>query len=432
MESISDLIRAVSSLPKGDVYIKNIKGRTYYYHQFFEHGKRYSKLLHADQVEPLKEQIAKRKELESRIKALSRWKTTTLAKSAREFSGCVMLRDRPVAKFEKGDLVSLDEEHCPLIIKRTHSLLPFLQYRVIDGSRTNARLLKKALAIQEKDDPIVSLYAYAATINDPYWFRPNHSKLKYADITFDSDAFAEISLKGDMTLLPAKPHPTPELTTSGSFEKGWKREDGHWWLYKTGTKQEIFSELLCVEIAKAMGIPTASYAYQDGYIKTLNFAETAIFEPMVAIAGDDDGYENVFNALEELNPNLLPAYMRLAFFDAVTNNVDRHNENCGVMRDEQSGEILSLAPNFDCNLALISRTPVLASPEKDGLIKMLLSFVRKNEKAKNGLFATALPHISQEDIERCILALPAPARLDVPGLAKKVVDRYDYILKELS
>ena len=153
---------------------------------------------------------------------------------------------------------------------------------------------------------------------------------------------------------------------------------------------------------------------------------------MVAIAGDDDGYENVFNALEELNPNLLPAYMRLAFFDAVTNNVDRHNENCGVMRDEQSGEILSLAPNFDCNLALISRTPVLASPEKDGLIKMLLSFVRKNEKAKNGLFATALPHISQEDIERCILALPAPARLDVPGLAKKVVDRYDYILKELS
>ena len=41
--------------------------------------------------------------------------------------------------------------------------------------------------------------------------------------------------------------------------------------------------------------------------------------------------------------------------DALVFNVDRHTQNYGLLRCRETGEILSMAPNFDNNMALISR-----------------------------------------------------------------------------
>ncbi len=41
--------------------------------------------------------------------------------------------------------------------------------------------------------------------------------------------------------------------------------------------------------------------------------------------------------------------------DALVFNVDRHTQNYGLLRSRETGEILSMAPNFDNNMALISR-----------------------------------------------------------------------------
>ena len=35
--------------------------------------------------------------------------------------------------------------------------------------------------------------------------------------------------------------------------------------------------------------------------------------------------------------------------------MDRYTENSGLLRDNDSGEIIKLAPNFDNDIALISR-----------------------------------------------------------------------------
>ena len=40
--------------------------------------------------------------------------------------------------------------------------------------------------------------------------------------------------------------------------------------------------------------------------------------------------------------------------DALVYNVDRHTQNFGILRDGETGAILSMAPNFDNNIALIS------------------------------------------------------------------------------
>ena len=45
----------------------------------------------------------------------------------------------------------------------------------------------------------------------------------------------------------------------------------------------------------------------------------------------------------------------ILFMDALVFNVDRHTQNYGLLRSRETGEILSMAPNFDNNMALISR-----------------------------------------------------------------------------
>lgn len=44
----------------------------------------------------------------------------------------------------------------------------------------------------------------------------------------------------------------------------------------------------------------------------------------------------------------------MVFYDALLHNDDRHNQNAGVLRNSNTGEIISLAPYFDYNLGLIS------------------------------------------------------------------------------
>ena len=62
-----------------------------------------------------------------------------------------------------------------------------------------------------------------------------------------------------------------------------------------------------------------------------------------------------YAAFRKLGTEFSDAYLEIIFLDAVCENVDRHTNNYGVLRDVVSGKILSLAPNYDNNLALVSR-----------------------------------------------------------------------------
>ena len=430
MRTLSDLQKEIDTLPLGNVYPKVIKGRMYYYHQYFLDGKRVSKLIPENEVEALWKAIARRRELQEELKRRCKAKRAFLSEYAKRRTGYLMSGDDVVAVFEEGSLVDFNEKRCPLSILRTHNLDSFLRTRVIDSSRVNARLLKKALGIQG-DDPEVSLYAYGASISDTYWFKPKHSKMTYADARFDGDAFFDLSLRGDTFLYPARAKRTPELTTNGSFEKGWKLIDGKWWLYKTATKSAAFSELFCALLAPTLGVPSAVYEWDGEFVRSPNFAEDVNFEPMYAIAGEDDRYERVYDALEPYGQEIRDAYLMLIFFDALTNNVDRHNENCGLLRDRKSGEVLSLAPNFDCNLALVSRGELNDNPGKDGFIKLYLQFVRSHPEAMRR-YAGLLPDdYDARTIEEIYLSLPEELRAEQ---GKEIVDalwkRYCFLFKE--
>ena len=235
-----------------------------------------------------------------------------------------------------------------------------------------------------------------------YWFKPKHSKLKYKDISFNNDMLFDTSLKGLISIYPNKIILTPELTTNGSYEKGWKNNNGVWWLYKVGNKNEIFSELFYSRLFEKLNLPTAHYEYDGKYILSKNFAEKENFEPMVALVGDDEDYKTIYHELNKINHDIALSYLRLCFFDVVLNNVDRHNEICGIMRDKKTGKIVSLAPNYDDNLCLISRIETLPLSTNEGFLKMFVSFLKNNEEIKKAYQEINLPSINKDIIEEVL------------------------------
>ena len=72
MNRIDDLEREIAVLPQGNITVKNIKGKDYYYHRIINNKKRTETYIPFDQVEELRTQIDKRKALEVELKELQR------------------------------------------------------------------------------------------------------------------------------------------------------------------------------------------------------------------------------------------------------------------------------------------------------------------------------------------------------------------------
>ena len=434
MDTIFDLIHRQNELPKGNIYKKVIKNNTYFYHQYRENGKNYSIKLNNDEVVPLKEQIEERKVIEKNIKALLKNgnREIELSTFAKEYTGYVMSGNIVVAEFNKGVLVPPTHKLCPLVIKRTNSIYEFLKSRCIDSGKTNCRLLRKVLNINVKDDTLVSLCSYAASISDNYWFKPKHSKLKYEDISFNNDIFFDTALKGIITIYPKKLILTPELTTNGSYEKGWRNIDGNWWLYKVGTINERYSEVFYSHLFEKLILPTAHYEIDGNYIRTANFAKGVNFEPMVSLVGDNEDIEYIYDALNKINHQIALDYLRLITFDVVLNNVDRHNENCGIFRDKETGEIISLAPNYDDNLSLISRNTTLIATEQEGFLSLFLKTIRKSKKIKEGLKEIEFPIITSNLLRSIHEEIGLEIEVDFEAIERYIMFRYETVIKAIN
>lgn len=290
----------------------------------------------------------------------------------------ILSGDTLVAVWQNNTLTVQNESLLPLFLKRISNADLWLETRAIDSHRANSRLLKKALRLAEKDDISTVIHVYGATITDNYWIRPIGSDLTYNDVRFTDDYFSNLALKGTYNSFNraanSKRSKTPELTNTGSFEKCWKLRDGKWWMYKRATHDEAFSELFICELGRALGMNMATYERGDGCVKSLDFTNGASvnFEPAAAFMGDNEEYTDVVKALQNLCPDAIPDYIRLLFMDTLCANPDRHTNNFGLLRDTQTGEFLGLAPNYDNNMALISRG-YPAKPKANDLLIVLLN-----------------------------------------------------------
>ena len=327
-------------------------------------------------------------------------------------TGTLMSEDRVIAHIKNGIITDYDELLLPLYLKRTKDVEKWLAYRAVDHSRKNARLLKRALRLRITDDVQTALAVNAATVTDRYWFRSEGSAAVYKDIRFKENYFSELALRGDPDSFSNRPSRTPELTNTGSFEKCWKLINGEWWMYKSGNEKEYFSELFICRLGEKLGLPMAHYELDGEYIRSKDFTNGAEvnFEPMRSLADDEEDYENCFNILNEISPDIAEQYLLLLWMDTVCYNMDRHTENFGLLRDVKTGKILSLAPNYDNNIALIAKGyPTDVRRVHDGLIGFLRTFIQSSEEAHEMYRQMKLPEITERMINECMDEIPIKA-----------------------
>ena len=338
----------------------------------------------------------------------------------------ILSGDTLVAVWQNNTLTVQNESLLPLYLKRISNADLWLETRAIDSHRANSRLLKKALRLAEKDDISTVIHVYGATITDNYWIRPIGSDMTYNDVRFNDDYFSTLALKGTYNSFNraanSKRSKTPELTNTGSFEKCWKLRDGKWWMYKRATHDEAFSELFICELGRVLGMNMATYERGDGCVKSLDFTDGASvnFEPASAFMGDNEEYPDVVKALQNLCPDAIPDYIRLLFMDTLCANPDRHTNNFGLLRDARTGEFIGLSPNYDNNMALISRG-YPAKPKANDLLIVLLNDLLDEYPE----YRAYLPEVTEEIVRETIAKVGMRVRTqDVVDL---VMGRYRLI-----
>ena len=417
LERIKELETELSTLPAGYISKKRIQGKERFYLQWTENGKLKSRYIKADEYDIISAQVEKRKALQEELKTLKSTPAGVreqnlkrkVARNMLNITGTIMSEDKVIATVKNGEITDFDESLIPLYLKRTRDVEGWLASRAIDAHRTNSRLLKRALRLHTTDDAQTALAVNAATVTDRYWFRPEGSVARYEDVRFKENYFDSLALRGDPNGFSHKPSRTPELTNTGSFEKCWRLIDGEWWMYKSGNQNEYFSELFVSVLGEKLGLDIAHYEMDGEYIRTKDFTcgATVNFEPISSLMDGNEDYSDCFDAIHAIDPVLAEQYLKIIWLDTICYNMDRHTGNFGFLRDLNSGKILSMAPNFDNNIALISRGyPQDKKREKDGIIRFFREFLAKNATARQMIRKMNFPEITMELLEDCLNAVP--------------------------
>ena len=140
----------------------------------------------------------------------------------------IMCADRKIAEYAQDRLHPLDDRLLPMFL-RSHSFIPWVEQRAIDGDRTNARMLKKAHGMNRTSPDFDTAMKYhAATITDNFWVRDSSETITWDEVRFTDDIYFRMAVSSDDSAFARKPSRTPELTNIGSREKGWRLIDGRW------------------------------------------------------------------------------------------------------------------------------------------------------------------------------------------------------------
>jgi hypothetical protein len=348
-------------------------------------------------------------------------------------NGYLMSQDTQVARIENNNIIPIKPNLLPLYLQLNGDLIEWLESRAIDGHRVNSRLLKRLLRLTTAEDAEVAMHVNASTITDTYWVCEDSERtLAYEDIRFSQNYFDNLALNGDPDsfnhvndnkLMNSR---TPELTNIGSFEKCWRIKNGKWWLFKNGNTFEKFSEQFICELGKLLNFNMAHCELWEKGIKSLDFTNGAKvnYEPARSLVNEDIDYVNNYNKIKNLSPHMAKEYLDILLLDTVCFNMDRHTENYGFLRDPNNGDFIGMAPNFDNNIALISRGYPSDKIRKNDLF--IHDFLELFEKVGVSYY---LPVIDEKIIEKALFRVPI--EVDVDYIKQFIINGYTQLTNHL-
>lgn len=236
--------------------------------------------------------------------------------------------------------------------------------RQIAKHRTSIEKLMRELGLTTRHDFIGMVRCLSLT--DTFWVKREDEDLKWENVSlyrnpFD-DVIARISFDGTGMYGRENSPTSPEFATSGSFAKCWIREGGEISLLKRGSEGyanagfEPYSEKLASDMLEAARVDHVPYSLMKfhgklackcpiftseaaGFVSAHRFFDRVFdIDDMLKFAAEHDAEEN---------------FREMVVMDAVMANVDRHAGNYGFLVDNDTGEILRMAPLFDHNMACL-------------------------------------------------------------------------------
>lgn len=234
------------------------------------------------------------------------------------------------------------------------------------ASKHNKRLREIMVACGcEKTEGYIRI-THAATLNDTYWVRAVGENVCWNDVSLYRNNFnktiSRLAFEGVGLYGLQISDTSPELTTSGTFRKCWTRENGEIYLYKRGTEGasnaglEPYCEAMASEIAQHICRDAVEYQcvrYRGAVASRCRLFtdEEKGYVPcgiMLSEPASADGLLAFYRDIGEEE-----AFRRMIVLDALALNTDRHLNNHGVLVNNDTQEVLGMAPVFDMNLSLL-------------------------------------------------------------------------------
>lgn len=304
-------------------------------------------------------------------------KNTPIARVVSEYNG----------KFMRVEKI-LNPEYAPVSFDMSSediandSMYDWWGRRKIPASRDMLRNGLANLGLPENTDTAEILTkAYGLSLTDQYWMCPEGSGLKWEDINFFTNRFSDDigealfdnSQKDNPSLM------SPDSSLGGGLRKKWKILDDQRCLLKSGTAYspvEPYNEVFANYVCDALGIKDyvhykISTSENNGKTIPISICPCFISPDTELVSGIDiiyspvgkrSGYPQlsyeryVYTAnilgVEDIEDSLSDMFL----LDLVINNVDRHYNNFGLIRDVNTLKFVGVAPIYDCGTSMYAKS----------------------------------------------------------------------------
>ena len=254
------------------------------------------------------------------------------------------------------------------LILTGEGIIKWLERRIIPKNRTFVDEILKTLNLSTSNTRGIIDVCKGLSLNDSYWIVPQGFEGSFAQYNLYENRFSEILSLVAYTGIGQTQEAfstSPELTTDGMLPKAWRLIEGDGiYLYKGGssgaanTGNEPYSEYYACQIAKAMGLDVVMYDLENwkgilaSKCKLFTNIDTAFVSAGRIIRSG--GLKACLEYYVELGEIFAENIRGMLVFDAVIYNTDRHFGNFGILRDNQSGQVIAPAPLFDHGLSLFN------------------------------------------------------------------------------
>lgn len=283
---------------------------------------------------------------------------------------CLMNKDEKILEFEiqKGFDFSIIE------VKRFTDKLPigfttisnWVNNRQAPHSRENRdELFTECLISNVKDFIDVSK---ALSLNDSFWIKSKDeldltwNKVNLLNKMEFNQNLSNYAMEGFGEINYEDLEESPEFGTDGSFAKCWVKNDDGIFLLKRGSQGflnaglEPYSEFYASQLSKEI---CESYVDYDlvKYHKELAcscklFSDEKIgYSPIVNVIGRGNSVDEIISYFDSIGSG--DKFRSMIVFDGVVMNMDRHLNNYGVLFNNETMDILEMAPVFDNNMSLL-------------------------------------------------------------------------------